>query len=198
MPAYTDPTNVVSVHKPSKTINNLGGLLTVAAGVISVLFAGFFYFQNINLQNQNNKLNQQITSYNQSIDSLKSVTSQLSAYQTEAKDLHLIFDNQIRWENVLSTVEMKMYKGMYLSSFEIDNTGKFSFNGVTPDYDHYAFVYASMYSPLVSNVIQNVVPTSLQKVTKSDQNGHAISSEIDFGFAASIPSTVLLPKTTTK
>jgi hypothetical protein len=198
MPAYTDPTNVVSVHKPSKTISNLGGILTIAAGAISVLFAGFFYLQNINLQNQNNKLNQKIASNNQVIDSLKSVTSELTTYQTEAKDLHLIFDNQIRWENVLTSIENKMYKNMYLSSFQIDNTGKFSFNGVTPDYKNYAYVYASMYSPLVSDVIQNVVPTSLQKVSKTDQSGKALASEIDFGFTASIPTSVLLPKPTTK
>jgi Tfp pilus assembly protein PilN len=151
----------------------------LAAGIISILGAGLFFMATRKAEAHTIELRSQISSQETQLAALKPTVDTLVELNATAKNLHILFDNQKKWDAILGTVEQRFYKNMVVSTLNFTDTGEVTLSAVTPTYTDYAKVYQSLTDADGAKYFSTVRPGN---ITKSE-NKEKGTSEIQFSFA---------------
>lgn len=186
MPSYSDPT-VIPIAQDNKV--QLGSILVMIAGLISVGFAGFLYFQTLQVQAQVSTTESDLASKQSQISSLQSKVKDIDSYSSFSASLHTLFDGQKHWETVLANIEPLLYKRMIISSMILNNQNSFTLTGTTLDYSDYYKINASLNSDTAKVYFAQVKPLSVSKSTAKDTS----ASSINFSFQITFNPSIYLP-----
>jgi len=163
---YTDPTTIIPTAGPKKIEN--GALLGLVGGLIAVLTAGFFWYSTYSTNKQIDDTNNQIADVQAQVSKLEPVSQQVQQVTAEARNLHTIFDNQVRWKTVLDNIQKHIYRGMALTTFQLTDASTFTFKGYTPSYIDYAKIYRSLTDTEGAKYFTNVHPSAVEKTKAPD------------------------------
>lgn len=172
---YSDPTIVQLSDKPRVFI---GAWLFLAAGIVSVLGAGWFFFQTNRTQARTADLTVEIAKNETTLKGLEPTAVALTELDKTAQNLHYLFDGQKRWEAVLGTVEQRLYKNMVVTSLQFSDKGDVTFTANTPDYLDYAKIFRTLTDADGQKYFSVARPTAIRKV-EDEKKG---TSEIQFSF----------------
>ncbi|MBU6389572.1 hypothetical protein KGQ71_03580, partial [Patescibacteria group bacterium] len=208
MAEYADPTVMgIGEGEGVKPI----AILILVAGILSVALAGFFWWQKSSVDNKTTAINQTIASQQAQIKALQPTINDLNTYNTAAADLHTVFDNQLRYEDILNALQSHLYKGMKVTALQIGvpttssanggatasaaTTGtvlpSVTLTGATSDFNRYAQIYASLTDQNAQSYFQGTQPLTLTQ-TKT-----ASGSEVDFSFKFTLTDKIAHPNETT-
>ena len=195
MATYADPT-IVQLGDRSRF--QAGPALLLVAGVISVLGAGMLFYLTKRTQDETATIVAHNTQLQTTLKGLQETANTLTGLDQTAKSLHTVFDNQTRWEFVLSTIQGRLYKNMGITAIQLDEKGGFSMTGYTPTYADYAKIYASMTDEVGQLYFKEVHPSTLTKAKGVVVNkiGVAPNDSIIFSFNTVLQPTVLSALTT--
>ena len=202
MATYADP-SVLSVNTGGKI--QIGPVLVLIAGVLSLLAAGGVYFQSTQINSQDIQTRASINDRKNELVGLQKVAGEITKYQAISADLHRLFDTQKDWPNIITAIEPRLYTHMKLSSLQLNDQSTFVLNGVTATYDDYAKIYSSLNSTESKKYFKTVKPLGVARVEKTtiDSKGNVIpligQNEITFSFNITLTTQLLgTPKTLIK
>lgn len=192
MATYTDPTTTTTPTL-SPSIQPGGNLTLIPlflglAALWVVASSGYLYWQLQQHQQQITNQTVQLSQRKQSLTQLQPVVDDLTFYTDAAAGFHTLFDNQKRWEDILTTIENHLYRNMTLTSFNLGSDGSFQITGTVPDFTSYARLSASLVDTSNKSVFRMVKPNS---VSKNDPK--TTGSGVSFSFTITLDPSVLAP-----
>jgi len=201
VPSYSDPTaipNVVASTPLNVATNKLtvGSAIVAISGLAAIGLAIFLYLQ---VQQVNNKATSTATeaaTTQQKVNLQQSVVTDLNHYKTVASNLDLLFKDQVRWEQVMTTLQGDLYKHMGIESLQIDDKGVVSLAGYVNTYVDYAKVYAGL--GIFANEKSAGVAMADPPGAKADDSGNVDAPKVvKFTITFTVPQTLLLPTAAT-
>lgn len=141
MATYTDPT-IVQTSRKTKT--PAAAYLFLGAGIVALIGAGWIWFRTDMAARAEASINREIRQQETRLAALQPVADELVALDQAAKNLNLLYGSQKQWDDVLGTIEGRLYKNMIVSNLDASDAGSFSFTAVTPSYTDYAKIYRSL------------------------------------------------------
>jgi Tfp pilus assembly protein PilN len=189
---YTDPNSAPPSSAASsplavKPAINPGIYLGFVAAIISLGFAAYFYYQTVQVHAKDLQLQKSIQEQKTALQKLSPVADELTAYDLQGKQLHIIFDTQKRWEVILGRIEKRLYKNMAVTSMQITDQGQLTLSGTTPSYEEYAKMYSAFTSAEAKKYFLRVKPTTISKSDKLD----AQQGKIAFTLIIKLNPTIL-------
>jgi Tfp pilus assembly protein PilN len=180
---YTDPTIIQLGDKPRILT---GAWLLLAAGILAFLAAGLFFFQSTRARAHTNTLTTEIAADNATLQTLQPTADALVQLDRTAKNLHILFDNQKRWEAILGTVEQRFYKNMVITTLQFSENGSVSFAGTTPTYTDYAKIFRSLTDADGTKYFSSAHPGAISKIDNKEKN----ISGVSFSFTLVLQPTI--------
>jgi hypothetical protein len=184
MATYTDPTTIISAGKPNMVLP--GSVLVLLAGFLAILGAGGLYWQGMNVANQVTTTKAQAAATKAEADKLKSTAAQLEQLTRTARDLHIVFDTQKRWENVLDKMAERFHQNLVVTAIQLTDKGTVTLSGTVPDYFTYAKVFQAFTDKDGLTYFSTVRPTAVTRVATTGN-----SSYISFSFVITLQPSVL-------
>jgi hypothetical protein len=190
---YTDPTIVQLGEKPRL---QSGTIITLIAGVISVLGVVGFLVVTSQVSANTEKLEKSAAQAERRLEELDTVAAQLTELDIMATNLHSIFDTQKRWEAVLGTVEQRFYRNMAISSMTFTDKGDLVFTAYAKDYTDYAKIFRSLTDKDGQRYFSLVKPGVIAKIKPSAKTGvlgvqGVPDNYVTFSFTLTLQPTIL-------
>lgn len=185
---------VLQVKENDKAGIHPGAILVLLAGALALAFCGFIYWRTIDYQNKTVALGPQIEQNKRELSNLDVIAKELTYFDSGATHLHQIFDNQIRWEDVLANIEKRLYKKMVITSLQITEQKNLQISGYTSNYNEYAKIYASLTSSTAQQYFTNVKPVTITKSAVRGAAGEVKGEQINFSFNITLTSEVYTKK----
>lgn len=188
---YSEPT-IMSMHRVNRV--SLGVYLVILAGIIAMGFGGYYYWntQQIILEQKSAQLKIEVKE--RRLGELQPTAIELNSYNTLAKELHNLFDNQVDWNVGFFNLEQRLYKKMVITSLQVTSQNILTFSGQTSDYGEYAKIYASLTDATAKKYFSKTKPVSLGKIeSKEGQSATATVGSITFTFSLTMVPSLLKP-----
>ena len=166
MALYSDPTITgVAPESENQHKGNYFGYLAVA---VSVLIAAVFLVQTLLNKNENKSLQDKIAKEQATVDSYSGIKDQLSFYDSAVKDFTSIFSRQIQWGALLNDLSSRLYKGVKITSLQLNADGTATLTGKLKNYSEYSKFYNTMTDASSSIYFSDVKVGSVTRASDLD------------------------------
>jgi hypothetical protein len=180
------------MHQGSKV--SLGVYLVILAGIIAMSFGGYYYWKTQQIILEQKSAQIQIEEKERRLSDLQPTAIELNSYNTLAKELHNLFDNQVDWNVGFFNIEQRLYKKMVITSLQVTSQNILTFSGSTTDYGEYAKIYASLTDSTAKKYFSKTKPVSLGKIeSKEGQSATTKDGSVTFTFSLTMVPSILKP-----
>jgi Tfp pilus assembly protein PilN len=158
----------------------VGAVLCIVAGIISLVMATGFFIEQHAVQAKVASEKKVVAASQKQLDLLKPVAAEVSGYASLAVTLHGLFDKQIPWQTVLTTIESRLYKHMLVTNIQASDTSGITLSGFTTSYDDYAKITASLTDLQAQKYFKSVHVVSVSKVEANALTNQAAGVNFTF------------------